>query len=66
MAGTIREDKRSRLGYGSSYRKGEIKEHADKKEIETVLGGQVWMVKPDKQAKASRAKCRTVASPLVP
>lgn len=43
---------RSRIGYGSTYRKGDIKEKVQS-EIKTVLGGQVWMVKPDKSARTS-------------
>ncbi|MFC1886672.1 hypothetical protein ACFLZM_06425, partial [Thermodesulfobacteriota bacterium] len=53
MAETTREKKRSRLGYGSSYRKGGRQDGKDKNEIATVLGGQVWMVKPDKKAGTS-------------
>ena len=51
MAEKMREDRRSRLGYGSSYRKAG-KEDSSNNEIKTVIGGQVWMVKPDKKAKA--------------
>ena len=47
-----REDRRSRFGYGSSYRKGSEKERGSETEIKAVLGGQVWMVKPDRHAKA--------------
>ncbi len=44
--------RRSTLGYGSTYRKGEAGtgRHA---EIQSVLGGQMWLVKPDKKAKAA-------------
>jgi glycine cleavage system H lipoate-binding protein len=44
--------RRSRLGYGSSYRKGSRRDIAGGKEIGSVLGGQVWLVKPDRKAKA--------------
>jgi glycine cleavage system H lipoate-binding protein len=45
-----KEDRRSRLGYGASYRKGAEKDLGAKGEIGAVLGGQVWLVKPDKKA----------------
>lgn len=48
MAG--KSEKRSRLGMGSSYRKGGER-HSD--EISTVLGGQVWMIKPEHYAAVS-------------
>jgi glycine cleavage system H lipoate-binding protein len=50
MGGKIKKDLRSRLGYGSSYRKGDKRDLGQKSEIDAVLGGQVWMVKPDKDA----------------
>jgi glycine cleavage system H lipoate-binding protein len=53
MANEMREDRRSRVGYGSSYRKGQGHDLGKSKEIGSVLGGQVWMVKPDKHAKTS-------------
>lgn len=53
MAEKIKKDQRSRLGYGSSYRKGGKEDLGKKGEIDAVLGGQVWMVKPDKDAKAA-------------
>ncbi len=40
------------MGYGSSYRKGSRRDMAGGKAINSVLGGQVWLVKPDRQAKA--------------
>lgn len=46
------DDKRQ-TGYGSSYRKGTGQDLGTKSEIGTVLGGQVWMVKPDKDAKTT-------------
>jgi len=44
---------RGQLGYGSTYRKGTRGDLKGKSEIGTVLGGQVWMVKPDKKARPS-------------
>ncbi len=44
------ESGRSRLGFGSSYRKGGAKDAAQGSAIPTVLGGQVWMVKPEHYA----------------
>jgi glycine cleavage system H lipoate-binding protein/uncharacterized CHY-type Zn-finger protein len=52
MAEQSKDKRRSHLGYGSSYRKAETGE-ASRKEIKSVLGGQVWMVKPDQKAKAA-------------
>ncbi len=39
---------KSQIGYGSSYRQGTRQDLAKRSEIGAVLGGQVWMVKPDK------------------
>ncbi len=47
-----KKGQRGRLGYGSSYRKGSRRDMTDGKEIGSVLGGQVWLVKPDRKAKA--------------
>ena len=44
---------RGQLGYGSTYRKGTRGDLKSKSEIGTVLGGQVWVVKPDKKARLS-------------
>ncbi len=52
MGEKIKEDRRSQLGYGSSYRKGRDNDLKGKGEIGSVLGGQVWMVKPDRDAEA--------------
>ncbi len=52
MAEQIKETKRGQLGYGSTYRKGKAVEGSGK-EIKSVLGGQVWLVKPDQKAKAT-------------
>ena len=53
MARTRNESKRDRLGIGTSYRRGSSQDLGRKSEIGTVLGGQVWMVKPDKNAKTA-------------
>ncbi|MBU1903384.1 MAG: hypothetical protein KJ573_07300 [Proteobacteria bacterium] len=47
------EDRRSHVGYGSSYRKGSTRDLSEKTGIGAVLGGQVWMVEPDQHARAS-------------
>ena len=51
MARVIREGRRSNMGFGSSYRKGSGQDLGTRSEIGAVLGGQVWMVKPDKHAR---------------
>ncbi len=53
MGEKIKEDRRSHVGYGSSYRIGKDRDLTGKGEIGSVLGGQVWMVKPDRDAKAA-------------
>ncbi|MBW1644291.1 MAG: glycine cleavage system protein H [Deltaproteobacteria bacterium] len=53
MAAKNKEDRRSQLGYGSSYRKGQEKDLKEENDIAAVLGGQVWKVKPDKEAQAA-------------
>jgi len=50
MTEEIRNKQRSRIGFGSSYRKGSDKDLGKQNEIGAVLGGQVWMVSPDKKA----------------
>ncbi|RLB10557.1 MAG: hypothetical protein DRG63_13905 [Deltaproteobacteria bacterium] len=46
--------RRARVGYGSSYHKGVAGELGEKSRgIGTVLGGQVWMIKPDKDARTA-------------
>jgi len=55
MANEIRSDKRDSTGYGSSYRRGMEQDFGSKTEIPAVLGGQVWMVQPDKEAREDRA-----------
>jgi glycine cleavage system H lipoate-binding protein len=44
-------DEKIQTGYGSSYRKGSRQDLGTKSGIGTVLGNQVWMVTPDKDAK---------------
>jgi len=41
------------MGFGSSYRKGSGQDLGTRSEIGAVLGGQVWMVKPDKHARTA-------------
>ncbi len=52
MTDQKRENRRSRLGIGSSYRKGSWQDLGSQQEIGSVMQGQVWMVKPDRKAKA--------------
>jgi len=52
MAKEMKEKVRDRIGYGSSYRKGLSHDLKGKEEIGAVLGGQVWMVKPDKKGQS--------------
>src|SRR4030042_3980970 len=47
------KSQRSQVGYGSSYKKGEKRDLEQKHDISAVLGGQVWKVKPDKEAQAA-------------
>jgi glycine cleavage system H lipoate-binding protein len=44
---------RSHVGFGSTYQKGRPGDGKSQQGIESVLGGQVWLVKPDKKAKAA-------------
>jgi glycine cleavage system H lipoate-binding protein len=53
MADRNKEERRSRVGFGSTYRKGSGQDLGSHQEIGSVMGGQVWMVKPDKTAKAA-------------
>jgi glycine cleavage system H lipoate-binding protein len=53
MAEEIKKSRRSNVGFGSSYRKGSDQDLRTGSEIGTVLGGQVWLVKPDKKAQAA-------------
>jgi glycine cleavage system H lipoate-binding protein len=53
MAEKKQSERRSHVGMGSTYRKGNAQDLASRQEIGSVMGGQVWMVKPDKKAKAA-------------
>jgi len=53
MAEKENRKQRSQVGYGSTYKKGSGSHGSAQREIESVLGGQVWLVKPDKKAKAT-------------
>jgi glycine cleavage system H lipoate-binding protein len=53
MKENIKGVSRGSLGFGSSYRKGSQRDLQERSEIGAVLGGQVWMIKPDKDAKAA-------------
>jgi glycine cleavage system H lipoate-binding protein len=52
MEEKIRNSQRSHVGYGSSYRRGRENELGNPAEIGAVMGGRVWLVKPDKTAAA--------------
>ena len=52
MADKRNETPRSRIGYGSSYHRGQDRDVDGQQHIGTVLGGQVWVIKPDKKAQA--------------
>lgn len=53
MADQKRDNRRSNVGIGSTYRKGNWQDLSSQQEIGSVMQGQVWMVKPDKKAKAA-------------
>ena len=53
MAEEKKAKSRSQVGMGSTYRKGSGQDLGNGNEIGAVMGGQVWMVKPDKKAKAA-------------
>ena len=44
------ETKRTNIGYGSIYRRGKCEDLTKNTAIGSVLRGQIWMVKPDRQA----------------
>ena len=52
MAEQNKNGQRSHLGYGSSYRKGNAREIGRAGDIGSIMGGQVWLVKPDKEARS--------------
>ena len=45
------KNERSHIGYGSTYWKGSKRDQENHEAINAVLGGQVWLVKPDKETK---------------
>ena len=53
MAEEKKNGQRSHVGFGSTYKKGTASDPQTQQEIKSVLGGQVWLIKPDKQAKAA-------------
>jgi glycine cleavage system H lipoate-binding protein/uncharacterized CHY-type Zn-finger protein len=53
MAEKKKNGQRSHVGFGSTYKKGNGDDRQTQQEIKSVLGGQVWLIKPDKQAKAA-------------
>ncbi len=53
MAEQKKNGQRSQVGFGSTYKKGKANDPQTHQEIKSVLGGQLWLIKPDKQAKAA-------------
>ncbi|HDM10358.1 MAG: glycine cleavage system protein H [Deltaproteobacteria bacterium] len=53
MAEKTKQRARDRVGYGSSYRKGTSHDLKQKGEIGAVLGGQVWLIRPDKKGQSA-------------
>jgi glycine cleavage system H lipoate-binding protein len=53
MTENKKNEQRSHVGFGSTYKKGNGSDRQTQQEIKSVLGGQVWLIKPDKQAKAA-------------
>ena len=51
MTEKISKNQQKRFGYGASYRRGSRQDLGKESEIGAVFGGQVWMFKPDKEAK---------------
>ena len=49
---TSSKGRRSRVGYGSTYRRRHPRDLGQDQGIDTILGGQVWKIKPDRKAKA--------------
>jgi len=62
MAEKMSESKRSHVGFGSTYLRGGA--FSASAGINTVLGGQVWTVKPDKDA-AAKNPCLWMQSGVV-
>ncbi|BBO82208.1 hypothetical protein DSCO28_27740 [Desulfosarcina ovata subsp. sediminis] len=50
MSEKTNKRQRSRIGYGSSYHRGERHEVGSGPGIGSVLGGQVWVIQPDRKA----------------
>jgi glycine cleavage system H lipoate-binding protein len=46
-----RQNQRSSVGFGTTYWKGSERATGQDEGIDAVLGGQVWVVKPDKESK---------------
>jgi glycine cleavage system H lipoate-binding protein len=53
MAEQKKQTQRSQVGFGSTYTKGKRTDSRAQQEIESVIGGQVWLIKPDKTAKTA-------------
>ena len=53
MTKETKKSQRGQVGYGSSYRKGSGKDLGTTNAIGTVINGQVWLIKPDKEAQAA-------------
>ncbi len=51
MAEKAKETKRSQIGYGSSYHRAGARSEDTSGNVEAVLGGQTWMITPDKTLK---------------
>lgn len=51
MTEKMEKNQKRRFGYGASYRRGSQQDLGKESEIGAVFGGQVWMFKPDKEAK---------------
>ena len=47
MVDKKQSERRSHVGMGSTYRKGNAQDLASQQEIGSVMGGQVWMVRPE-------------------
>ena len=53
MAEKKNKTQRSQVGFGSTYKKGNGSDRSAQQEIQSVLGGQSWLIKPDKTAKTT-------------
>jgi len=51
MAEKTGKNQNRKFGYGASYRRGSQQDLGKESEIGAVFGGQVWLFKPDKEAK---------------